>query len=251
MVLIAAWVAGRISARRHHRAELVEHRAAQVESGAADIAREAAERERTRIARELHDVVTHSMSVMVVQAQAAQTLAASDTDRAREAMRAVEDAGRTALVEMRRLLGVIRADGPVGAPGDRAPQPRLEDLPGLVQRVREAGLPVSYAIDGDPDGVPAGVAVCAYRIVQEALSNVVRHCGTVATRVELRVSDSALDVGVENVPSRRPLPPPAGGGGRGLAGMRERVAVFDGRLETGPLPDGGFAVHAVLPLGRR
>jgi signal transduction histidine kinase len=251
MVLVAAWVAGRISARRHHRAELVEHRAAQVESGAADIAREAAERERTRIARELHDVVTHSMSVMVVQAQAAQTLAASDTDRAREAMRAVEDAGRTALVEMRRLLGVIRADEPMGAPGDRAPQPRLEDLPGLVQRVREAGLPVSYAIDGNPDGVTAGVAVCAYRIVQEALSNVVQHCGAVAARVELRVSDSALDVGVENVPSRRPLPPPAGGGGRGLAGMRERVAVFDGKLETGPLPDGGFAVHAVLPLGRR
>ena len=140
MVLIAAWVAGRISARRHHRAELVEHRAAQVESGAADIAREAAERERTRIARELHDVVTHNMSVMVVQAQAAQTLAGSDTDRAREAMRAVEDAGRAALVEMRRLLGVIRADGPVSTPGDRAPQPRLDDLPGLVQRVREAGL---------------------------------------------------------------------------------------------------------------
>ena len=190
------------------------------------------------------------MSVMVVQAQAAQTLAASDTDRAREAMRAVEDAGRTALVEMRRLLGVIRADEPVGAPGDRAPQPRLEDLPGLVQRVREAGLPVSYAIDGDPDGVPAGVAVCAYRIVQEALSNVVRHCGAVAARVELRVSDSALDVAVENAP-----PPSAaaaaGWRGRGLAGMRERVAVFDGRLETGPLPDGGFAVHAVLPLGQR
>ena len=250
MVLIAAWVAGRISARRHHRAELVEHRAAQVESGAADIAREAAERERTRIARELHDVVTHNMSVMVVQAQAAQTLAGSDTDRAREAMRAVEDAGRAGLVEMRRLLGVIRADGPVNTPGDRAPQPQLDDLPGLVQRVREAGLPVSYVIDGDPVGVPAGVAVCAYRIVQEALSNVVRHCGAVPARVQLQVSDSALDVAVENVPSRRPPPPPAGGGGRGLAGMRERVAVFDGRLETGPLPDGGFVVHAVLPLGR-
>jgi signal transduction histidine kinase len=251
MVLIAAWVAGRISARRHHRAELVEHRAAQVESGAADIAREAAERERARIARELHDVVTHSMSVMVVQAQAAQTLAASDTDRAREAMQAVEDAGRTALVEMRRLLGVIRADEPVGAPGDRAPQPRLDDLPGLVQRVREAGLPVSYAIDGNPDAVPAGVAVCAYRIVQEALSNVVRHCGTVTTRVELRVSNSTLDVAVENDPPRRPLPPPPTGEGRGLAGMRERVALFDGRLETGPLPNGGFAVHAILPLGRQ
>jgi signal transduction histidine kinase len=189
--------------------------------------------------------------VMVVQAQAAQTLAASDTDRAREAMQAVEDAGRTALVEMRRLLGVIRADEPVGAPGDRAPQPRLDDLPGLVQRVREAGLPVSYAIDGNPDAVPAGVAVCAYRIVQEALSNVVRHCGTVTTRVELRVSNSTLDVAVENDPPRRPLPPPPTGEGRGLAGMRERVALFDGRLETGPLPNGGFAVHAILPLGRQ
>lgn len=250
MVLIAAWVAGRISARRHHRAELVEHRAAQVESGAADIAREAAERERTRIARELHDVVTHGMSVMVAQAQAAQTLAGSDTERAREAMRAVEDAGRTALVEMRRLLGVIRGDGPVGAPGDRTPQPRLDDLPGLVERVREAGLPVSYAIDGDPEGVPAGVGVCAYRIVQESLSNVVRHCGAVPSQVGLRITDSALDVAVENSPARLPLPP-APGGGRGLAGMRERVAVFDGRLETGPLPGGGFAVHAVLPLGQR
>jgi signal transduction histidine kinase len=251
MVLIAAWVAGRISARRHHRAELVEHRAAQVESGAADIAREAAERERSRIARELHDVVTHGMSVMVVQAQAAQTLAGSDTERAREAMRAVEDAGRTALVEMRRLLGVIRGDGPVGAPGDRAPQPRLDDLPGLVERVREAGLPVSYAVDGHPDSVPAGVEVCAYRIVQEALSNVVRHCGAVPAHVDVRISESALDVEVQNAPSRHPQPPTPDGAGRGLAGMRERVAVFDGRLETGPLPGGGFAVHAVLPLGYR
>jgi signal transduction histidine kinase len=251
VVLIAAWVAGRISARRHHRAELVEHRAAQVESGAADIAREAAERERTRIARELHDVVTHNMSVMVVQAQAAQTLAGSDTGRAVEAMRAVEDAGRTGLVEMRRLLGVIRADEPVGSPGERAPQPRLDDLPGLVQRVREVGLPVSFAIDGDPDGVSAGVAVCAYRIVQEALSNVVRHGGAVPTRVHLRVSDSMLNLAVENAAPRRALPQAPTGEGRGLAGMRERVAVFDGKLETRSLPDGGFAVHATLPLGRQ
>jgi signal transduction histidine kinase len=251
MVLVAAWVAGRISARRHHRAELVEQRAAQVESGAADIAQESAERERTRIARELHDVVTHSMSVMVVQAQAAQTLAGSDIDRAREAMHAVEDTGRTALVEMRRLLGVIRADGPVGAPGDRAPQPVMDDLPGLVERVREAGLPVSYAIDGDPDMVPAGVAVCTYRIVQEALSNVVRHCGAVPARVAVQVTESTLEVDVENDPARRPLPLAPTADGRGLVGMRERVAVFEGRLETGPLQAGGFAVHAVLPLGHR
>ena len=251
MVLTAAWVAGRISARRHHRAELVEHRAVQVESGASDIAREAAERERSRIARELHDVVTHGMTVMVVQAQAAQTLATTDAEQAREAMRAVEDTGRTALVEMRRLLGVIRGDGAVGEPGDRAPQPRLADLPGLVERVREAGLPVSYAIDGDPGRVPAGVAVCTYRIVQEALSNIVRHGGAVPARVAVRITDSALDLDVANEPPRRPPPPTPAGTGKGLAGMRERVAVFDGRLETGSLPDGGYAVHAALPLGHR
>ncbi len=251
VVLIAAWVAGRISARRYHRAELVEHRAAQVESGAADIAREAADRERTRIARELHDVVTHGMTVMVVQAQAAQTLSGSDADAARDAMRAVEDTGRTALVEMRRLLGVIRGDGPVGEPGDRAPQPRLDDLPTLVERVREAGLPVSYALDGDPGPVPAGVAVCAYRIVQEALSNVVRHGGAAPARVDVRITAEALDLDVQNSASGRLLPPVTGGAGKGLVGMRERVAVFDGRLEVGPLPGGGFAVHAALPLGHR
>jgi signal transduction histidine kinase len=151
---------------------------------------------------------------------------------------------------MRRLLGVIRADEPVGTPGDRAPQPRLDDLPGLVQRVREAGLPVAYTIHGDPSGVPAGVAVCAYRIVQEALSNVVRHCGAVPAQVHLRVLESALDVAVENAPPQRPLPQVPAGKGRGLAGMRERVAVFDGKLETRSLPDGGFAVHATLPLVR-
>jgi signal transduction histidine kinase len=250
LVLIAVWVAGRISARRQHRAELVEHRAAQVESGAADIAREAAERERSRIARELHDVVTHGMTVMVVQAQAAQTLAGTDDDRARDAMRAVEDAGRTALVEMRRLLGVIRSDGAVGEPGDRAPQPRLDDLPNLVERVREAGLPVSCSIDGDRARVPAGVGVCAYRIVQEALSNVVRHGGAVPAQVGVRITASTVEVDVQNEPARRPPPPVPEGSGKGLAGMRERVALFDGRLETGPLPDGGFVVHAALPLGR-
>jgi signal transduction histidine kinase len=251
LVLVAAWVAGRVSARRHDRARLVERRAAQVESDAADIAREAAERERTRIARELHDVVTHGMTVMVVQSQVAQTLAGTDAGGAREAMRAVEDAGRTALVEMRRLLGVIRGDGPVGEPGDLAPQPGLDDLPVLVERVRAAGLPVTYAVDGDAGWVPAGVAVCAYRIVQEALSNVVRHGGAAPARVGVRIGYAALDVEVRNDPAPRPLLPVPAGAGRGLAGMRERVAVFDGRLETGPLTGGGYAVHATLPLGHR
>jgi signal transduction histidine kinase len=110
---------------------------------------------------------------------------------------------------------------------------------------------VAYAIDGDPARVSAGVAVCAYRIVQEALSNVVRHCGAVPTRVHLRVSDSSLDLAVENAAPQRVLPQAPTGQGRGLAGMRERVAVFDGKLETRSLPDGGFTVHATLPLGRQ
>jgi signal transduction histidine kinase len=138
--LAAVWTVGRVVARRRRRAEGVERRATELERTAEEIAARAAEHERARIARELHDVVTHGMSVMVVQSQAAQSLAATDADRAREAMRAVEEAGREALGEMRLLLGVIRGDGSAAS---RTPQPRLEDVPALVERVRRAGLPVT------------------------------------------------------------------------------------------------------------
>jgi len=224
----------------------VELRAEELERAAAELAAAAAERERARIARELHDVVTHGMSVMVVQSQAAQSLAATDADRAREAMRAVEEAGREALGEMRRLLGVIRGD----ATADRIPQPRLEDVAGLVDRVRQAGLPITYNRDGEHRSVPPGVAVSAYRIVQEALTNVVKHAGAVPTQVRMHVAEAALEVTVTNRP---PTDSPAaeGGTGAGLAGMRERVAVYDGLLQTGGLPEGGFGVRAVLPLGHR
>jgi signal transduction histidine kinase len=232
---------GRSLARR--REELEEQRERLAQLAVAD--------ERSRIARELHAVVAKGVQAMVGIAAAGGKAVGHADSRSQEEVGRIESSGRQALVEMRRLLGVIRGDGPVGAPGDRAPQPRLDDLPGLVERVREAGLPVSYAVDGHPDSVPAGVEVCVYRIVQEALSNVVRHCGAVPAHVDVRISESALDVDVQNAPSRHPQPPTPGGAGRGLAGMRERVAVFDGRLETGPLPGGGFAVHAVLPLGRR
>jgi signal transduction histidine kinase len=244
-LLGAVWVAGRVTARRRRRAEEVERRAQELERTAAELAAEAAERERSRIARELHDVVTHGMSVMVVQSQAAQSLAATDADQAREAMRAVEAAGREALGEMRRLLGVIRSD----ANADRVPQPRLEDVSSLVDRVRQAGLPVTYSTHGESDAVPGGVAVSAYRIVQEALTNVVKHAGAVPTDVEMHLSPAALEVIVANRPATTPPPQTVAGGGSGLAGMRERVAVYDGVLEAGRSDDGGFAVRAVFPVG--
>jgi signal transduction histidine kinase len=242
-VIVVVWVAGRIGARRRRRAEQVEVRAHDLERHAADLAREAAERERARIARELHDVVTHGMSVMVVQSQAAQSLTESDAPGARRAMVAVEEAGREALEEMRRLLGVIRHDE--SAP--LAPQPRMSDLPLLVQRMTEAGLPVTYLPTGDHSSVPGGIAVSAYRIVQEGLTNVVKHAGAVPTEVRLGVSSAALEVYVVNS-APAVVPVRVGGPGVGLTGMRERVAVYQGTLDVGSDPGGGFTVHAVIPL---
>ena len=243
--LVIVWAAGRVAARRRARAALVEARAAELDARSRQIAEEGAERERARIARELHDAVTHEMTVIVVQAQAAQSLSDVAPERALEAMRAVEESGRNALVEMRRLLGVIRSEE-----AERAPQPGLGDIESLVVRVRDAGLPLSYAVEGDPALVPATLGVCAYRIVQESLSNVVRHAGSVATQVRLAVARDALRVNVDNVAGSAVVDP-LEGGGSGLAGMRERVALFRGDLSAGPRPAGGFAVSAVLPLDPR
>jgi signal transduction histidine kinase len=244
LFLTAVWSVGLLAAHRRRRAAEVEQRSRELDRHADELAATAAERERSRIARELHDVVTHGMSVMVVQSQAAQSLAGTDANRAREAMRAVEEAGREALGEMRRLLGVIRGD-PVA---ELAPQPRLDDVPGLVARVRKAGLPITCDFEGDSATVPAGVAVSAYRVVQEALTNVVKHAGPVPTNVRTAVADGTLEITVTNGPPAEAAAP-AVGGGAGLAGMRERVAVYDGILEAGQSTDGGFRVRAIFPVG--
>lgn len=241
--LIVIWAAGRIGARRRSRAAEVERRAGELATRTEQIAAEAAERERARIARELHDAITHDMTVMVIQAQAAQSLSAEQPERAREAMRAVEESGRSALGEMRRLLGVIRGE----ATAEREPQPGMADIEGLVARVRDAGLPVSYTIGGDPKAVPTGLAVCCYRIVQEGLSNVVRHSGPVPTAVSVDISSQQVRLRISNDPARSPVQD-SPGSGAGLAGMRERVAVFRGSLQAGPREDSGFAVSAALPL---
>ncbi len=201
--------------------------------------------ERSRIARELHDIVSHGLSVMVVQAAAAECAIADAPDEAAMSMRAIQEVGREAQTEMGRMLGLLRqgsADGPL------APVPGVGDIGALVERMQAAGLPVALAIEGEPRAVPGGLGLTAYRVVQEALTNVRRHAGAVETAVHLTFSPSCLRVAISNAPGqcareRR--------GGHGLMGMRERVAACGGQLSTTSGEDGGFIVVAELPLTGR
>jgi MYXO-CTERM domain-containing protein len=201
--------------------------------------------ERTRLAREIHDVIAHSVSVMVIQAAGARTVMAGDPERAEESLRAVERAGREALAELRRLLGVL-GDG--RSLRELAPQPGLNDLDELVARTTASGVTVSMQVEGRPLAVPPGLSLCAYRVVQEALTNTIKHAGPARASVALRwgtdelllvvADDGAGELGLSPVPA----------GGHGIAGMRERVALHGGTVVAGPAPGGGFAVHASLPL---
>ena len=205
--------------------------------------REAVAAERAAIARELHDVVAHHMSVMVVQAGAARAVSASDPAAAAEALRQIEASGRTGLVEMRRLLEVLKAE----ENGDgRAPQPGLARLDELLDAMRGSGLPVEAVVEGARRPLPPGVDLSAYRIVQEALTNALRHAGGASARVVVRYEPDALEL---EIADDGPGPPgdPEASGGHGLIGMRERVQLFGGELEAGPLPGGGFLVRARLP----
>lgn len=199
--------------------------------------------ERARIARELHDVVAHRVSLMTVQAGAAKTVAATDPAAALRAMAAVEEAGRQALDELRHLLGVLR---PTSLPEAVQPQPGLADLDRLVEQSRAAGLEVSLARQGRLTGLPARVELSAYRIVQESLTNVLKHAGAGArTRVRLTGSGDALEVEVTDDGAGATVLP---GSGHGLVGMRERALLHGGSLDAGPRAEGGFRVLARLPL---
>ena len=199
--------------------------------------------ERARIARELHDIIGHSMSVISLQAGAAHQLVRRDPDRAETHLAAVQQTAHEALVEMRRLMGVLREDE-----ASYAPQPGLEEIDALVARLGDAGLRVAVSRDAEPGVVvPPSVALAAYRIVQEALTNAQKHAGASRATVDLRLAPEAIDVVVRNERGTRAAGG-NGGGGRGLAGMRERVRLFGGALDAAPQADGGFAVHARLPL---
>src|SRR6266542_4385399 len=244
LLLGATWALGDSAhTRRAYTAEL-EARAVRLEREWELEEGRAAADERTRIARELHDVIAHHVSMMVVQAEAGPVVVERDPGTAAQAFDSISAIGRQALGEMRRLLGVLRSDDDRSGPS-LGPQPGLDQLPVLVEQVRQAGLEARLEIQGEPRPLPPGMDLSAYRIVQEALTNAVRHAGPGTARVLIRYGDDdlRLEVRDDGLGGR-----PGNGAGHGLIGMRERVNLFGGELDAGPRPDGGFAVAARLPL---
>jgi signal transduction histidine kinase len=240
------WTASFLLSRRREQARELAERAERLERERETEARAAAAEERARIAREMHDVVAHSLSVMVVQAEAAEAMLDTDPERARRPLAAVQETGRSALTELRRMLGVLREIADEGAA--LAPQPGLAGLDALVQHVRDAGLPVTLRVEGDPRPLPPGIDLSAYRIVQEGLTNALKHAGPARAEVVVRYGPREVELTVRD--DGRGFDPRSNGGGHGLVGMRERVALDGGRLSAGPrpAPEGGFAMVAALPL---
>jgi signal transduction histidine kinase len=247
LVFLTAWVLGdRMRTRRAYTAAL-EERARRLEQEREAQAKAAVREERTRIARELHDVVAHNVSVIVVQATAAgRVLDADDADPVgvREALGTIEATGRAALTELRTVLGALRTDQDDQG---RTPQPGLAKLPELVQRTRQAGLPVELRIQGEPLELPPGVDLSAYRIVQEALTNALKHASPTSATVLVRYQPNSLGLQVSN-DDRGASPTDRDRGGQGLVGMRERVLLFGGDFQAGPQAGGGYRVQASFPL---
>jgi signal transduction histidine kinase len=244
LTFVAAWLLGAyLRTRRLYVAELHE-RAVRAEREREEQARTAVADERARIARELHDAVAHGVSVMVVQAEAAEEMLDTNPPAARGALHKVQRSGREALVELRRLVGILRDDG---TRPELAPQPGLADLDALVGQVREAGLPTDLHVEGRGTHLPPGIDLSAYRIVQEALTNVLKHAGPARATVLVRYGPDALLLEVSD--DGRGVGAGANGSGHGLAGMRERVALYGGELEATGGSEGGFRVRAVLPIG--
>ena len=248
LVVAAAWLLGRFVGDRRVYAAQLEARTAELEQAREELARRAVAEERLRIARELHDVVAHSMSVIAVQSGVGALVADTQPEEARKALAAVEATSRTALEELRRLLGVLRQDGE--PQGSLTPTPGLAGLDTLLAQMAEAGLAVKLRVEGTRPQVPPGVDLSAYRIVQEALTNVVRHAGPARAQVVVCYGDQ--EVTLEVTDDGRGAAALAGDGragtGHGLIGMRERVALFGGDLQVGPRPGGGFRVAARLPF---
>ncbi|GAA0965560.1 sensor histidine kinase [Actinocorallia libanotica] len=250
-LLAGVWWLGRsLRLRRSYLAEL-EDRAARLEKARFSDARTARVEERSRIARELHDVVAHHVSVMTVQASAARRIMERNPDAARESIETIEQVGRTALAEMRRIVGVLRTErDPVVSAAELTPQPGTQDLTGLVEQLRETGLAVQLEVDGEPRDLSTGVDLAVYRLVQEALTNSLKHAGPHARAwVRLKYSERALVLEVADDgrgSSEAACNDP--GPGHGLVGMRERVALYGGELRIGPRAGGGFEVRARFPL---
>ena len=241
--MVIAWIAGdSMQYRRSYYVDL-EEKALRLERERDQQAQIAAATERARIARELHDVVAHNVSVMVVQAEGAAYAMDTSPETTRKALGAIADTGRTALAEMRRLLGVLRTqDGEA----ERAPQPGIDQLEDLLDQVKSTGVTVEFTVEGVPVELPQGVALAAYRIVQESLTNVRKHGGpAVSACVAMHYSEHELRLSVQD--NGHGAAATTDGQGNGLTGMRERAAMFGGEFSAGPVLTGGFRVEAALP----
>jgi signal transduction histidine kinase len=247
LAVTVAWILGTWAHERRAYIGTVEDRAARAEREQQDNAARAVASERARIARELHDVVSHQVSVIVIQAGAARRALGRRPDDVAAAIEAIETAGRHALTDMRRMLGILGEPGP-GRPESLAPLPGLDELGALVERVRAAGIRVELSIEGERRPLDPGVEVGAYRIVQEALTNVLKHASASEARVAVGYEPAVLMIEVENRRTGRSSDLPRGSGeGHGLIGMRERATVLGGTLDAGPTPT-GFRVSARLPV---
>jgi signal transduction histidine kinase len=247
-VVAAAWLLGHFAHNYRANAARLEERTAELERAREELARRAVVEERLRLARELHDVVAHAMSVIAVQSGVGAHIATTQPKEARRSLAAIEATSRAALEELRRLLGVLRQENE--PKGDLAPVPGLANLDGLLAEAAKAGLAVRLQVNGTRPPLPAGVDLSAYRIVQEALTNVVKHAGSARAQVVVGYGDQ--EVRVEIIDDGRGAVTSVSdgrvGSGHGLIGMRERVQAFGGDLQTGPRPGGGFRVAARLPL---
>lgn len=248
LVIASVWVWGSVVGLRRAYVGALEARAIQLEQDQENQRRIIVATERARIAREIHDIVSHGLSVVVVLAGGAAANVRSDPEGAAEAMGNVEDVARQGLSEMRRMLNVLRDD----EPGSRTPAPGLGQLARLVEEARSAGTPIELSTAGTERGLPAGVDLVVYRVVQEALTNARKHGGPELSRVEVRMTahDDRVEVSVADDGRGHTGDPPNGvdAGGHGLVGMRERVTAYGGAVRAGPRPGGGFEVSATVPI---
>jgi signal transduction histidine kinase len=245
-LVLLLWVVVRSSFARRVRTRILEERAAWLARERVEQARAAVADERARIARELHDVVAHSMGVMVVQAQGAQRIMETDLGGAREALKAIALTGREALDEMHRMVGLLRRpeEG-----SDLRPQPGLSQLDRLVDQARKTGLQLAVEVTGAVRPLPAGLDLAAFRIIQEALTNCRKYANGAPARLLVHYAEHVLDIVVVNDgPLHIATGDSMGGSGHGLVGMKERVALYGGQFSAGPRPEGGYSVHASLPL---
>lgn len=244
VALLIAFTFGLVFAGLRRRADEQERRAVRAERERLEAVERAAAEERARIARELHDVISHDVSLIVLRASVERRVRDGD-DATAQALASIEATGREALTELRRMLGVLRRHG---GEAPLAPQPGMAQLPDLVEQTRAAGQPVDLVVHGDPVAVPPGLDIAAYRIVQEALTNVTKHAVGAPVTATVRYGQGSLDIEVVNGAAETESPPAPARSGHGLAGMRERVALFGGSLEASPADDGGFRLRASLPL---